>query len=386
MYNHKRVFAAACIGMLVFGITFLTLGSILPSLVSKFELDEIKTGTLASILPIGVLIGSLVFGPIVDRYGYKVLLIITTFLVAPAFEGIAFTNSLFILQVCIFVIGWGGGVLNGATNALVADISKGHKEADLSLLGAFFGFGALGVPLLIGALEKHFTYSDILSSVGFFLILVIIFFLVIKFPTPKQAQGFPIKDGIRLLKDPGILLIGLFLFFQSGTEALANNWTTTFLQKGISIPVQSSLFILTLYVVGLTFTRLISGYILKRISAFSLLMISLILSLLGSFILLYTHSFLLSMASYIILGIGFAAGFPVMLGYTGQLFPGLSGTAFSIVLVMALIGNTIVNYLFGILYHDYGVYLLPWLLLITAICRILLLLMLRKKLSLKIKM
>lgn len=381
MYKYKNVFAAACIGMLIFGIMFITLGSILPLLASKFSLDEVKAGTLTSILPIGVLAGSLLFGPIVDRYGYKILLIVTTLLVIPAIEGIAFTNSLFILQVCIFVIGWGGGILNGATNALVSDISTGHKGANLSLLGAFFGFGALGMPLLLGALSKQFTYSDILSAVGVFFLLVAVFFIVTKFPMPKQAQGFPIKEGVKLLKDPGILLIGLFLFFQSGTEALANNWTTTFLQKGVKIPEQDSLYVLTLYVVGLTAARLVLGFVLKVISSFKLMVLSLLISLLGSLILLYDHSYYSSVIAYIILGIGFAAGFPVMLGYAGHLFPNLAGTAFSIVLVIALLGNTIVNYLFGFIAHDYGIHLLPWLLVITAICRIIILLLLRKKIT-----
>ena len=386
MYKHNQVFAAACIGMLVFGIMFITLGSILPSLASKFILDEVKSGTLTSILPIGVMAGSLLFGPIVDRYGYKILLIITTLLIIPAFEGIAFTDSLFLLQVCIFVIGWGGGILNGATNALVSDISTGHKGASLSLLGAFFGFGALGMPLLLGVLSKHFNYTDILSSVGLVFILVVIFFIATTFPVPKQAQGFPIKEGIKLLKDQGILLIGLFLFFQSGTEALANNWTTTFLQKGINISGQGSLYILTLYVAGLTVARLILGFVLKVISSFRLMLLSLFLSLIGSFILLTAQNYSQSLIAYIIMGIGFSAGFPVMLGYAGQLYPNLSGTAFGIVLVIGLIGNTIINYLFGFISHSYGIHLLPLLLLITAVCRIIILILLRKNVSLKIKM
>jgi len=385
MYHFKQVFTAACIGMLVFGITYITLGSILPSVADKFDLDEIKSGTLTSILPIGVMVGSLLFGPIVDRYGYKILFIITTLLIIPAFEGIAFTESYFLLQVCIFVIGWGGGILNGATNALVSDISTGHKGANLSLLGAFFGFGALGMPFLLGALSEHFNYTDILSSVGIVLALVLFFFLSIRFPAPKQAQGFPIKEGVGLLKNTGLLLIGLFLFFQSGTEALANNWTTTYLQKGAGINERDSLYILTFYIAGLTVARLILGYILKVISSYYLMMISLVLSILGGFVLLTAHTYNQAMIAYIINGIGFAAGFPVMLAYAGQLFPALSGTAFGIVLVIALIGNTIVNYLFGILSHSYGVYLLPWLLMITAVCRIIILFLFKKTVSSKIK-
>lgn len=385
MYHFKQVFTAACIGMLVFGITYITLGSILPSVAVKFGLDEIKLGTLTSILPIGVMVGSLLFGPIVDRYGYKILFIITTLLIIPAFEGIAFTESYFLLQVCIFVIGWGGGILNGATNALVSDISTGHKGANLSLLGAFFGFGALGMPFLLGVLSERFNYSDILSSVGIVLALVLAFFIAIRFPAPKQAQGFPIKEGVGLLKNTGLLLIGLFLFFQSGTEALANNWTTTYLQKGAGINERDSLYILTFYIAGLTVARLILGYILKVISSYYLMMISLVLSILGGFVLLTAHTYNQAMIAYIINGIGFAAGFPVMLAYAGQLFPALSGTAFGIVLVIALIGNTIVNYLFGILSHSYGVYLLPWLLMITAVCRIIILFLFKKTVSSKIK-
>src|ERR1044071_4684939 len=115
MYKRNKVFAAACIGLMLFGIMLITLGSILPSITDKFKLEGIKTGSLTWIFPIGILIGSLIFGPIVDRFGYKLLLIVTTLLVIPSFEGLAFANSFFILQVCIFIVGICGGILNGAT-------------------------------------------------------------------------------------------------------------------------------------------------------------------------------------------------------------------------------------------------------------------------------
>lgn len=386
MYNHKQVFSAACIGLLLFGIMLITLGSILPPLTDKFNLDEIKAGRLTSILPIGILIGSLFFGPIVDRYGYKILLILTTLLIIAAFEGLAFANSFFLLQASIFVIGLGGGIINGATNALVSDISTGNKGASLSLLGAFFGFGALGMPLLLGILSNRFQYPIILSAVGFFLLFVILYFIVIKFPVPKQTQGFPVKEGVKLIKEPIILLIGFFLFFQSGTEALVNNWTTSFLQKELKVSEQNSLYALTFYVAGLTIARLVSGVVLKKISSFSLMLFSLLLSLLGSLLLLYAQTYSVSLAALIIMGIGLAAGFPVMLGYIGQLFPDLSGTAFSIVLVIGLTGNTAINYLFGLISHNYGIWQLPWLLAVSVIFRVILLFLIRQKISSGVKM
>ena len=68
MKNNPLVFYAACLGMLLFGMVMVTLGSILPSVVEKFHLEQIEAGSLVSILPFGILAGSLLFGPIVDRY------------------------------------------------------------------------------------------------------------------------------------------------------------------------------------------------------------------------------------------------------------------------------------------------------------------------------
>lgn len=386
MYKRNQVFAAACIGLLLFGIMLITLGSILPSITDKFKLDEIQTGTLTWILPIGILAGSLIFGPIVDRFGYKTLLIVTTLLLIPSFEGLAFAESFFVLQLCIFIIGIAGGILNGATNAVVSDISTGDKGASLSLLGAFFGFGALGMPLLLGVLSKHFHYSIILSCVGFSFLLAVIYFLAIKFPVPKHTQGFPLKEGIKLLKEPAILLIGFFLFFQSGTEALVNNWSTSFLQKEIKFSEQESLFLLTIYMVALTIARLVLGMILRKISSYLLMLLSLFLFLIGALILLTAQTYTIAFIAFIIIGVGLAAAFPVMLGYVGHLFSTLSGTAFSIVLVIGLIGNILINYLFGIVSHKYGFSQLPWLLVASVAFRLIFLLLVKKKISLHIKM
>src|SRR5688572_5735272 len=268
----------------------ITLGSILPSLTDKFSIDKLQAGKLASILPIGVMVGSLVFGPFADKKGYKILFILATLLVIIAFEGLAFAKSFLLVQVCIFFIGLGGGAINGATNAVVADISTGDKGANLSLLGVFFGIGALGMPLLLGILSKQFQYAEILSFTGLFMLLPVVYFIGIKFPVPKQSKGFPVKEGIKLIKDPILLLISFFLFFQSGTEALVNNWITTFLQTELKSTQENSLFILSCFVGGLTLSRLLLGFILKKISSYNVMLASILITAAGSLLLLSAGS------------------------------------------------------------------------------------------------
>ena len=47
-YNKNLVFTAACIGMCFFGISMITLGSVLPSLTTKLGLDNLQATALVT--------------------------------------------------------------------------------------------------------------------------------------------------------------------------------------------------------------------------------------------------------------------------------------------------------------------------------------------------
>jgi fucose permease len=91
----------------------------------------------------------------------------------------------------------------------------------------------------------------------------------------------------------------------------------------------------------------------------------------------------MAFTALIIIGAGTAAGFPVILGYIGQLYANLSGTAFSIALVIALTGNSLLNYLFGIIANKYTIDSLPVLLLGCIGCMLVLLIIIRQKMTAK---
>ena len=213
MYNSKLIFTIACLGMLLFGVVMLSFGTILPEIVAKYQVDEIATGTLLSILPVGVLVGSLAFGPIADMYGYKWLLITCIFIVILGLEGIAFAKSWRWLEISAFMIGTGGGALNGTTSGLVASIFPEKKGARLSFLGAFFGVGALLIPSLINLLSNYSSPEEILSYIGYSSFLLIIGVLLTRFPKPNKIGGFLNKKGTKFDQRsyyPGIFRSSLF--------------------------------------------------------------------------------------------------------------------------------------------------------------------------------
>lgn len=364
-YHKNLVFTAACIGMCFFGVSVITLGSILPSLVTKLDLSVLQATALVTFLPLGMLVGSLIFGPIVDRFGHKALLVPSCVIVLLGMEGLAFFESMPLLQASIVGIGFGGGILNGETNALVADISgESEKGSRLSFLGMFYGLGALGIPMLLGALSKHFTFETILQGIGIIMLAGIAYCIPVRFPKPKQAQGFPLKKGVRLLGERDLLLFSFILFFQSGIEGVCNNWSTSYFGQVTDISSNQALMALTCMVAGLTVARVLQIIIFRKIKPEAVLPYSLVLTAAGFALLTFSPGFIRAAIGMAIVGAGLSATYPVILSVLGNRYPALTGTAFSVALAIALVGQATMNGLMGIIsQYESGINLYPYLML-----------------------
>jgi fucose permease len=340
--------------MLSFGIVLTTLGAVLPSVIERFGIDKTAAGSLFLLMTFGILLGSVVFGPIVDRNGYKGMLLLATALIVLGLEGIAFAPSMGWLRLAVALIGFGGGIINGGTNALVADISAEGRSAGLSLLGVFFGVGAVGVPFALGNLLGSFSYSAIIATVGALVIVPLVITAATLFPAPKQPQGFPLAAAKGLLRDPVLILMGLMLFLESGMEIAVGGWTATFFKEELQIPDQRALVYLSLYWLGMMLARMALGAVLRRTSPARVLFGCLSIAFAGALLLILTRTASLAALGVFLLGVGFAATFPVVLGFVGDRYAQLSGTAFSIVIVMALTGGMLLPYATGVLGTAYG--------------------------------
>jgi fucose permease len=347
--SRRAVFGVACLGMLVFGIVLTMLGAVLPGVIERFAIDKAAAGSLFLLLSFGILSGSLVFGPAVDRYGYKGMLAGALLLVVAGLEVIAYAPSIGWLRAGLALIGVGGGIINGGTNALVADISEGGRSAGLSVLGIFFGVGAVGVPFALGMLLGRASYGTLVAGVGALVLIPLIATLVVAFPAPKQAQGFPLASAARLVRDPVLLTFGFMLFLESGMEIAVGGWTATFFNEELQIPAERAVALLSLYWLGMMLARLALGGVLRRVAPARALLGCIAIALVGAALMLGSRGVTGAATGTFLLGAGFAATFPVVLGFVGERHPRLSGTAFGIVLVMALTGGMLFPWATGVL-------------------------------------
>ncbi len=376
--KNTKVLIAGYLGMFFFGVAFLIMGAVLPSLTAKFSLTEAGSSFLVSFLPFGTIFGSLVFGPIIDKYGYKSLMLVAMALGAIGLETIAFGPTPGIVRAGIFVLGISGGMLNGSTNALVSDASDDKsKAANLSLLGFFYCVGAITIPLLLASLPESITYSIIVGCTGGMMVLTFIYYLFVDFPKAKFQQGFPIKKIIGMAKEPILLLFSFALFFQSALEGLSNNWSTQYLSAHHGFSADQAQYALSFLVIGMAISRLTLTFILKKIDGVKVIILSMGLVVAGAICTFIASNIPTAITGAVLLGMGLAATFPISLGKVGEKFKEMSGTAFSLALVISLFGNTIMNLIIG----QVGTQYLPYFQILSAIMIVLLFAIGNKKTS-----
>lgn len=352
--SSRTLFVCASLCLVTFGIVLTTLGAVLPSVMERFAIDKTSAGALLLLMTFSVLAGAMVFGPVVDRYGYQAILVAATGLVIAGLEGVAFAPSMGWLRLAVFLTGFGGGIINGGANTLVSDISGDARGPRLNLLGVFFGVGAMGVPFGLALLTDRLSHAVLIASVGALVLVPLAVIATTRFPPPKQAQGFPLADAGRLLRDPLMLLMGVMLFLESGMEITVGGWTSTFVTEELVASERTALILLSLYWTGMMLARLAIGTVLGGASAFRILSFSLLIALAGAAMLLGTDTIGIAAVGVFLLGVGFAAMFPTVLGFIGTRYVALAGTAFSAAFVMALSGGMLLPYSAGVLGDRFG--------------------------------
>ena len=341
-YNTTSVFVAACAGMAFFGVTMLSLAPILGKLNALVGEGALS---LPSTMSIGIILGTVLFGPVVDRFGYKGLLIASSILALAGIQGLARFTQLPLLHGSMFCLGLGGGILNGLTNAVVSDIYDDDKRGGrLGVLGAFYCIGAL-----LWTLLNYFIadYNIPLNAISVVMALFIVFFCVTAFPKAKPSGSVSVSKSLGLLKYPALLLFAVVLFFESGFEGCSGSYTVEFFNQTTPMGTKAATLAMTWFTVGMMAGRFPLGAIQRRLKALGTLYTYLGVALAGVVLFTLCNGPVGAYIAMARIGFGVGATVPVVLNYIGGAFRDQSGTAMSIAIFIALLGQFTFNRLTG---------------------------------------
>lgn len=354
--RQRVLFGGAATGIFVFGIVMAVLGTLFgfPEMRQRLKIDLAQQGNMFLLLYLGILLATLVAGPVIDAMGNKMILVVSSMLVAVGMAGFAYAHSFGGAAIAAVLLGLGGGGLNTSTNALVSDLFGEKRGPMLNVLGIFYGIGALCIPLLAAVIAGHFPIArQLLICTGLSGACALLF-LAMKFPEASAAQSFSWREALQVARYPGVLVLGFLLFCQSGNEASIGGWTSTYVRE-TGLGARTATLILAGYWAALMAGRLLAARLLKFVGKRQLVLASGLGALVGATILLTNRLEGMLVAGVLVIGLSYAGVFPTALAIAGDTYRNMAGTVFGLLFAIALVGGMSFPWAVGQISNGLGV-------------------------------
>jgi MFS transporter, FHS family, glucose/mannose:H+ symporter len=341
-----RLIPAAILAILVYGMIASMLGTILPELSKRLSLTPEQNGTIAFTQALGLIIASVAVGPLIDNKGKKVGLLLGLALITVSLFVLPNASSYGMVAALLLSLGFGGGIIVTAANALVSDISEERRASVLNLLNLFFGLGGLLTPFIGANLLAGNTIALAYLIAGLTAATLLLHALT-PMPPPSGERGFKLSEAGPLLARPALFLLSLFLFLYVACEVGVWNWLPQHLEAQGMAPSRA-LNILSLgFALGLLLGRVAVSPVLIKISAPRVTLAASILMAITTFAMLQTNEAKLAGVLVFCAGLAMAPVFPTTLAMVGDAFPRMTATAMGIVITSGWIGLAVSSKIIG---------------------------------------
>jgi fucose permease len=350
------LFVAACAGIFVFGTILALLGTLfgLAGMRARLGVDLSGQGDLFLLQFLGIFVSTALAGPLIDRYGKKVILTASSALVGLSLALFAQAHGFRSAAVSALVLGLGAGGLSTANNVLVSDLYDTDRAARFNLLGVWFGVGALVVPLATAGLSTRLGIATLLVIASLLAFTCAVLYLSLTFPAAHEAENFTLRRAAGVARYPGVLLFGALFFCQSGNEASIGGWTSTYVgERGWDPEVGT--WVLAGYWAALLIGRVASAGLLAGADKSRVVLVSGVGSVIGAAVLLVASRLWEMVAGVALLGLSFANVYPVGLAMVGDRYRSFTGTVFGGLFSVGLVGSMLFPWAIGHIGERYGV-------------------------------
>lgn len=294
--------------------TFIQLPIITPYSI-ELGASYMLTGAIVAVYSFTNMIGNIVGGHWIDRFGRKRMLftgMVSVFLILLFYP---LANSGWQLFIVRFFHGLAGGVLIPAAFAYIGDQSIGKTRGKtMAFTGASIGIAAILGPAIGGILAARASIESVFLFVAalFFISAIIVFIFIEETFVSTDRGKFNFKEFIPLVKHPLILLASFAAFalmISNGTLAFALPLNVEAMGKSTEI---TGMLLSTFGIMALIIFLSPLNFIYDRFKASHLIMVGLSLIGLGMIILSLKVDFGSNFIAMVIYGTGFAFIFPSM--------------------------------------------------------------------------
>lgn len=356
------------------GLPDSLLGSAWPLMSGELSVSLSYMGIVSMIIAAGTVISSLLSDKLTSKLGTGLVTAISVAMTAVALFGFSISSSFWL--ICLFAIpyGLGAGAVDAALNNYVA---LHYASRHMSWLHCFWGIGATAGPYIMGA----FIGADKGWRAGYGAIsliqavLVIVLFISLPF-WKKRVSAEPSFDGIGssvgifgALKIRGVKAVMFAFFGYCALESTIGLWASSYLVEFKGVSPESAAIFASLFYLGITLGRFISGFIADKMGDRKMVRIGLSILFTGILLIALPISInIFALAGLVICGFGAAPIYPSVIHATPQNFGSEnSQTVIGLQMASAYFGILVVPAIFGVIADHISIALYPFYILLFAL-------------------
>ena len=347
------------------GLPDSLLGSAWPSMHLSLNVPLSYMGFISMIISGGTIISSVMSERLTKKFTAKYVTVFSVFLTAAALFGFSASKSF--SAVCVFAVpyGLGAGAIDAVLNNYVA---LHYNSRHMSWLHCFWGVGTIISPYIMSYSLTRTDWHGGYRAVSFLQITITVILLISlplwkinKTPDDKDSQSDNILGIKGALKIRGVpfQLIGFFAY--CAAESTAIYWSGSYLSDTLKMSDKSAAALASLFFIGITVGRFISGFISGKLGDLKMIRLSVTIITVGIILMLLpikgNGSALVGLA---VLGLGCAAVYPSVIHSTPNYFGRQNSSAIiGLQMACAYVGSTFIPPVFGAVTNITGTRIMP---------------------------
>ena len=353
------------------GLPDSLLGAAWPSMYQELGVSVSSAGVVSMIIAVGTIISSLQSDRMTKLLGTGKVTLISVAMTAAALFGFSISSSF--LELCLWAIpyGLGAGSVDASLNNYVA---LHYTSRHMSWLHCMWGVGASVGPYIMGyALTSGMGWSSgyrIISMIQVVLTAILLLSLPLwksragaaelcdTGDTPKQERTLSLREIFAI---PGAREVMLAFFCYCAVEQSAGLWASSYLVFDHGISAETAASYASLFFVGITAGRFLSGFLSMRFNDGTMVRIGQATVALGILMLLLPLGERLALIALPVIGLGCAPIYPSIIHATPYRFGADKSQAIiGVQMASAYVGTCIMPPLFGLLAKYLGTSMLPY--------------------------
>lgn len=366
------------------GLPDSLLGSGWPKMQMVFDVPSSYAGYVSMTISFMTILSALLSPRMIKRFHTKWIVISSIALTIFGLIGFSICGQYWMLFVFAIPYGLGAGAIDASVNHYVAN---NYSGSIMNFLHCFYGVGAVISPYIMSLALKYAIWNEGYRWTSYvqigILAVVIISLPLWKVKATDSEEENKDSAGIReSLKVPGVILTLVAFYAYCAGEATCFLWTPSYFagtKAGLSDDRIASFG--SLIFGGLMLGRLISGFVSNKLGDKKLIRIGIVVEFIGILmVLIPTANYWVAAIGFVVIGTGMGPVYPSIQHMTPTNFGRrYSAAVIGLQMASAYVGSTFMPMIFGILQQSFGIWIMPFYLIIFAVINIALLEMTYRK-------